>query len=145
MFDSNFSMLGSLYIPYAILMSVSDGWGSYSQTLQSIEKYLRKGLRQKTKRVSFDRKNSVEGLVAGFLIVELSPSSYLQRKQARKALGIMVYKQLALKVIDNVNCYDTSISGERSWNSCSIVLKALFPCWLQESKVFYPGVAHKYM
>lgn len=55
MFDSNFYMLGSLYTPYAILMSVSDGWGSsYSQTLQSIEKYLRnKGAEAEDKKSVF--------------------------------------------------------------------------------------------
>lgn len=71
-------------------------------------------------------------MLTDFLVVELSPSSYLQRKQANGAKGIMVYKQLALKVIDNLNCYDASVSGERSWNVCSMVLKALFPCWLQK-------------
>lgn len=54
MFDSNFYMLGSLYIPYAILKSVSDGWGSYSQTLQSIGKYLRnKGAEAEGKKSLF--------------------------------------------------------------------------------------------
>lgn len=48
------------------------------------------------------------------LIGELSPSSYLQRKQASKALGIIAYKQLALKVTDNFSCCDTSVSGQRS-------------------------------
>lgn len=53
MFDSNFQMLCSLYIPYVILMSICE-WCSYSQTLLSVGKSLRnKGTEETEEKKSF--------------------------------------------------------------------------------------------